>query len=341
MDGKTCLPILKGVCGIKANLEQVLVKSPRKIYHGEIKCESCYGNGKSCRNNAYFEYSGQYLCGVHSKKYENTRVALPLNPNKNQIKRDEQVKRDELVQRAATKNQIACKPGAVTLSKLKMMAGAPHIDGYQSVMPNFKHGNRKDAVGLSGLSPKSLGPVNHVMPNLPPSANLENYHQHAKFWPFELDGSGSPTQEAFMARIKAYKSTSPDRHKHNKDIIKKYNNGNINIPKYSIYYDKSGNERRYSYVECRYFYCHYYELLAGVHPEFQQLRELRNNGTNLNIIGYDSYPPIADAMKMYTDTSKPFGHEMVLYCMLVLDDSSEFPWNQYREMYSNIYMDMF
>jgi len=312
------------------------------IYYGEMKCEAKYGSGDDCRNNAYFEYDSKYLCGVHSKKYEGKRVQLPKNPNKGQIKKDEQELRDKNVESEMKKNKKAGRAGDVILRKLKMMAGVPHVDGYQSVLPNFKHGGRKDALGLSGLSPKSLGPVNHVMPNLPPAATIEDYHQQAKFWSFELDSNGSPTEEAFEARIAAYIKGSADRHKHSKDVLKKYSKtGNINVPEYSIFYDPLGNEHRYTYLECRYFYCHYFELLAGTHPQFQILSNLRKGGTNLNIIGYDSYPPTDNYNLMYLDTSKPFGHELVLYCMLVQDHPADYPWNQYRSAHSGIYKNMF
>ena len=32
---------------------------------------------------------------------------------------------------------------------------------------------------------------------------------------------------------------------------------------------------------------------------------------------------------MYCDSHYPFGHELVLYCLLTIDDSKEYPWNRY------------
>lgn len=75
------------------------------VYYGERGCEAKYGHGGDCRNNAYFEYDGRYLCGVHSKKYEGKRTQLPKNPNKGQMKKDEQELRDKLVEQATLVNR--------------------------------------------------------------------------------------------------------------------------------------------------------------------------------------------------------------------------------------------
>ena len=73
------------------------------------------------------------------------------------------------------------------VSKFRMMKKPEYKKGYLNVFPNSKHQDRKDGFGCASLSPKSLGPVQHTMPNLPPAFNIENYHQFAKFWAFELD----------------------------------------------------------------------------------------------------------------------------------------------------------
>ena len=70
-----------------------------------------------------------------------------------------------------------------------MMKKPELIDGYLNVFPNYKHQNRKDGYGCAKLSPKSLGPVNHGMPNLPIAKNIENYHQFAKFWDYSIGPS--------------------------------------------------------------------------------------------------------------------------------------------------------
>lgn len=67
---------------------------------------------------------------------------------------------------------------------------------------------------------------------------------------------------------------------------------------------------------------------------------------NINIIGYDGYSfetddPITFTGNCYRDTSKPFGHEMALYCLLTIEDPNYYPWNIYRETYPEKYEGMF
>ena len=61
------------------------------------------------------------------------------------------------------------------------------------------------------------------------------------------------------------------------------------------------------------------------------------NSYNLNIVGYDGYKPLEDYMEMYLDTTKPFGHEMVLYTMLNEEDRTKYPWNIFYEENKKIY----
>ena len=114
--------------------------------------------------------------------------------------------------------------------------------GYLNVFPNFKHQHRKDGFGCARLSPKSLGPVIHTMPNLPPALNIENYHQGAKFWKFELSRSGDILEPFIKKRIEMYKSNIPMRHKYDRKTLQQYNR-NINIPCFSAYYTVKGEEK--------------------------------------------------------------------------------------------------
>jgi hypothetical protein len=56
-----------------------------------------------------------------------------------------------------------------------------------------------------------------------------------------------------------------------------------------MYYDKHGKEHRYTYLQCRYFYCHFYEKLTPKEPDFIKLKQMIFNGVNINIVGYDGY----------------------------------------------------
>lgn len=194
------------------------------VYYGQIKCQSKLANGKDCRNGAYYLYRDKYVCGVHSRAEE--RVVLQKNPL---IKQNQKAIRDKEIDDTTKENVRLCNYGSVIMSKLTMRSSIPHVPTYLSVQPNFR---KKD--GFGNLSPRSLGPVYHVMPNLPPAGTVEDYYQQAKFWQFELDTNGSPTIEAHINRQRAYRDGKGIRHKHS------------GSPEYSIFYDINGIERRYN-----------------------------------------------------------------------------------------------
>lgn len=310
------------------------------VYYGEINCEAIYGSGAKkgeiCRNKAYYEKGGRYLCGTHSR---GDRVELPTNPNAKQLKVAALGTRLGKVLEKAEENRLAGRRGHVIVTKLKMMKPVEYRDGYRAVFPNYKHGNREDGYGCPALSPKSLGPVEHIMPNLPPAMNLENFHQHSKLWAFELDEEGTQKKEFFEARVRAYEDPTPHRHKYDRKTLKSYGH-NVNIPAFSLFYKADGTACKFSYFGSRYFYCKKYEELAGKTKEIEQLRQWLREGMNLQIVGYDGYDVTVDLMQHYYDTSKPFGHELVLYTMLVVEDPKEYPWNVvYRsnlEMYEGV-----
>ena len=310
-----------------------------KLFYGENACECIVvKTGKQCSNYAYYFDRGKVLCGMHSKK--ESRQKLPVNPNKNElrIKLLEDARRN--IDKQAETNREKSLKGIVVVSKMRMMKKPPHFNGMLNVYPNYKDQNRKDGFGCMRLSPKSLGPVEHNMPGLPAATTIENYHQFAKFWDFELDQDGNIKEEYLEKRKVAYTS-APQRHKYNRQfLIEQSKNGNPNCPSFSMYYDKEGKEHRYSYLQCRYFYCHWYELLAKKEQDFLVLKQKILDGYDINIVGYDGYSVDTDLWVCFNDTSRPFGHELVLYTMLVEEDRDKYPWNRfYREnryLYENV-----
>jgi hypothetical protein len=308
------------------------------VYYGETNCEAIIkSKGTLCTNKAYFNSDGKLMCGVHCKQGINVSK-LPKNPNEALNKENELKEMKKEVDTVAEDNKKNNQMGRVIVSKIYMMKNPKYVTGYLNVFPNYKHQSRKDGFGCMRLSPKSLGPVIHNMPNLPDATTIENYHQFAKFWDFELDENGNILEQYKLDRIKAYTSP-PMRHKYDKKTLLQFNK-NINIPRFSMYYDKYGNERRYNYLQCRYFYCHFYEMLAKEEHDFITLKEMIKNGYNLNICGYDGYNVTQNLMEHYTDTSRPFGHELVLYTMLTEDDPENYPWNIFynenKEIYANV-----
>ena len=321
------------------------------IYHGQQGCSAVTKSGKNagqqCKNKGYYLQNGSILCGQHSSK--KLRTDLPKNPNAKADKARNLELELLRVEEVASLNKANGQKGKVIVSKLKMMKGIDSVNGFYKVFPNFKHGNRKDGYGCPELSPKSIGPVPHIMPNLPVARNIENFHQFAKVFSFEVDENGNQKPEYFEARKKGYLDPVPHRHKHSREVLKKLS-GNINIPLYSIFYNKDGREHRFDYLGCRYFYCKKYEELTKDSQALRQLRDWIASGVNLQIVGYDGYPVFDDdtisdksqedfinkLMDWYCDTSRPFGHELVLYTLLVLDAPENYPWNRIYQ--ANLHM---
>lgn len=264
------------------------------------------------------------------------RIQLPKNPNAEQIKLDKYKYFKNLAKQQTKDNRKLGNKGHVICTKMLMMKNPINQPGYLMIFPNFKHIGRKDGIGLPKLSPKSLGPINHTMSNLPPAQNLENFHQFAKIFSCEVDKNGDPDDSYLPRRIKGYKDPTPHRHKFSRSKLK-INSDNVNIPLYSIYYDLDGGEHRYNYIQCRYFYCHWYEKLVGKMQQFKKLKKYIDNGLNVQILGYDGYPVEKSLYEHYLDESKPFDHELVLYSMLTVETPSDYPWNKYYINHSEIY----
>ena len=290
-------------------------------YYAEKTCEARKGSGEACTNKAYYEFLNKLYCGVHCK--DASRKELPKNPNK-EMDRQRVIETHihEVFKLSASHGGL----GKVTCRKMRMMKEVELMSGYLNVFPNFKHQNRKDGYGCKELSPMSLGPVHHMQPGLPPSLNIENYHQGNKYFQQE-------TIEQFLAkRQEMYLDPIPHRHKYDKKIGY--------TPLFCVHVDPTGMARGYSYRESRYFYCHFYEKLAKQTQAYVKLIDYIRKGVNLCIVGYDAYEPTLDVYKHYMDTSKPFGHELVLYCLLTIYDPAQYPWNVFYRENQHIYYGM-
>ena len=308
-------------------------------FYGESVCVAIVkSTKKACKNAAYYkDGEGKYLCGVHSKK--DNRVKLRRNPDEEKNKLAELARRMKIGKKRAKENKKKGLKGDIIITKLKMMKSPTYVEGYSMIFPNYRHQNRKDGYGCMRLSPKSLGPVVHNMPNLPIAKNLENFHQFAKFWKFELDEDGNVKEEHLNYRVEGYKSEIPMRRKYPKTEISKRNNKKMG-QEFALFYDQNGNERKYTYLEARYFYCHFYERLVKKENDFKKLKKALENGFNLNLVGYDGYHVDTSLWECYNDVNRPFGHELVLYTLLTIENPEDYPWNrfyrEYEELYRNV-----
>lgn len=302
------------------------------VYHGELSCSGTTASGSDCRNKAYYLSKKQYLCGVHSRN-DSKRKELPKlsKTKKDSMNKDKYRKQKKQIKAARRANAEEGLPGNVVCSKLHMMRVPEDIKGYLKVFPNNKHGGRKDGWGCPEFSPMRLGPVIHNQPGLEDARTIEGYHQGNKKFSFE-------TKKMFRkGRREMYEAKKPSRHKYARKYLK--SQGYTNAPDYSIHWDGE-SWRKYTYLESRYFYCHQYELLTKDMKSLKKLRRKRESGTNIQIIGYDGKDVGTSRRKLwkaYLDTDTPFGHELVLMTLIVLENPDDYPWNRFHRENREIY----
>lgn len=301
-------------------------------YWGETLCERCPTDKN---HKAYYALDEQALCGYCTSRCRDTRVKLTCNPDAGDIRAAAQKAEIVAYRTAATANQQQGVPGAIRVSRIAMRGMPATLPGYIKIYPNYKHGDRTDGLGLPDLSPMNLGPVQQCGIE---SVNLENFYQMAKVYPCEVR-DGVVKDRFYTLRDHSYRDRSGYRHKWyapyaGADFAHRDNR----TPLFSVYTDRHGRERRYNYLQSRYFYCHWYSRLAAASESFKRLHDLRQQGYNLQICGYDGYQVTNSLWYHYCDTSKPFGHELVLYAMLVLDPS-EYPWVRYHRENPELYHD--
>lgn len=336
------------------------------VFHGSERCCGTTKDGKGkCTNGGYHVAvaTKKIYCGVHIKKQGRYKT-LPKD-KKAKKKKEESIS----VRRADAKRDAQIRKGRgdagrVSAKKMSRYRATPD-PGFEAVFPNNRHQNRKDGIGCCSLSPMRTGPVRHTQYMLPPCTLVENMHQGNKVFPQEMvEGEQCncprsaewPHLEAnfvFMTkRREMYRDSEPHRHKYpKKEIIsankafvtgKKRSRGElVNAPMYSEWLLPDGRPLHITYVESRWYYCHY--LSEGIRDkaDMVMLRRRLANGWNLQIMGYDAYTPDAlDAETLYRhyeDPSRPFGHEMVIMTMLALQDESVWPWNVYHAKHRQIY----
>lgn len=314
---------------------------PDAPYWGETTCE--HG---SCQKKAYYsatehydlgagwaDLETQYLCGVHSC-WMDVRNELKKNPDAGRMRDQLNKMHDLQCRQAADKNKDVGARGTVACAKMRMRQKVELVPGFLNVFPNRRHANRKDGLGCATLSPMKLGPVDHQQPDVVFCHSLENFHQFNKVFTCEIDDD-APTDSWRGRRDGGYKDTEPHRHK----LLRSHTQKCKCRPLYSVVVDLEGKERRFTYVESRYFYCVHYELLTRGNLELVMLRKLMESGHNLRIVGYDGHDLDEGKTEYdwYLDESAPFGHEMVLYALLTRDGDAEYPWRRYRREHPDVY----
>ena len=288
----------------------------------------------ACKKASYFYDPVRKLfgCGVHVGKKIERRLKIPAQ----QLTERTQIliaEHDASVQVARLANAAKGVPGKVKLQRLLGMMASPTLTiGFLLVLPNHKHGNRKDGYGCPSLSPKVMGPVPHNVKELedePDATNLENYWQGSKMFASEANAALDPLPVWFKTRREMFADPVPHRHKKAANSAADKKNRNVAIC--HLVTDKDGKEHRLSYIEARQVYCQWYQHFAEESKEFAHLKTLLAEGTNLCITGYDAFDMTVDTIEdAYLDASKPFGHERVLFTMLCVQDPAEYPWVKHQ-----------
>lgn len=295
--------------------------------YGETTCQT---TKRECLNKAYYLLGEEYLCGVHARNKEE-RIELPKIPKEEKDREfgEKQKAEKREIRKQKKKNNEKGRKGKLRLYRMSMMKPVESKPGFLNVFPNYRHQNRRDGFGCSSLSPMSLGPVDHGQPGLPKAKNIENFFQGSKVFPSEADKEGNPTEEFYKTQRNAFRDPVPHRHKETADG----KGQKKNIPLYFLWIEKDGIMNKLGYIQSRQFYCNFFERLASEQEDFKELLRLHEEGTNLQICGYDAYA-FEDGQSIeenYLDASRPFGHEKVVYTMLKLWDTPEkFPWRLHK-----------
>ena len=319
-------------------------------YYGESGCSR-----DNCDNKAYFILKNKIYCGRCCNKNVEGRKKMPFNPMKDENRREMIEKQNDEIVRHQKINKKNKMKGRIETLKMKMMKSPEYQSGFMQVFPNFR-AKSKFGWNMNSLSPMALGPVEHGQPTLPIAKNIENFHQSNKVFPFELeeeDDDEIPLEkqkvkkEFYETQSSMYSDPEPHRHKPTaRAYLKDKKIKNKNKPVFSIWVDKDGREHRISYIESRQFYCTFYERLVKREEQYETLRNEVENGTNIQICGYDARNMKDDMQDyetnkkninhMYKDESTPFGHEMVLYSILILKEE-DYPWKIQREEMGFLY----
>jgi len=212
--------------------------------------------------------------------------------------------------------------GKLALVKMRMRTYTELMPNFQHVYPNNWHSGRVDGWGMPTLSPMRLGPIDHKMPGLPPALNLENYWQGSKCFRDEVDRFGMPLPQFVATQKQWFEDPEPHRHKQK------------GAPEFFVYWKKDGSPLRLKWVESRQIYCHWYAKLVRQQRDYSVLVERLKQGYNLAICGYDANPmgaTEAEIDRAYCSTDAPFGHERVLFTMLLLPPE-KWPWVKFATL---------
>lgn len=295
-----------------------------------------------CENRkAYYLQDGRSLCGYCSARKK---------PRANLKEPPAAVLHARFVEEAEL--ALASAPLLLGLIKQRMLKSptCPEHRPGLLVFPNFRARVPKDKAKASfhlpmpQLSPMALGPVRTGNPQAPVATNIENFHQFSKVFRPEVAVNpgqdpdvpvhGTPLPIFYERRLLGFADPEPHRHKLGSSkeehlaALGLSASANANHCAYAVHWNPQlQQERRYSYVESRQFYCRQYALLARQTPQYAELKSICEQFT-VYLCGYDAPDQAAVNVRAYSaellrewyeDDSTPFGHEKVLLALLLRD----------------------
>ena len=280
-----------------------------------LAISSVKSTGKPCGNlSSVIDDKGNYLCRVHSKKISTSDIP---KQELTMMRRNYQNMRYQKYKSTLIFDEN--ESGKVKVNKLRMRKWVSYQNGYLMIFPNYRHGNRKDGIGMPELSPMNLGPIKHNFSDINNGIcqNLENLWQGLKVYKQEMINDKEINFTAFNDNLRMmFRSNKGFRHKYTRK----------DKPLFMYWKNTKGKVFHLGYVESRQIYCRYYHDLAIKTKEYQKLVKMLSIGINITITGYDASNEESPSVNTaYLDSSRPFGHEMMLYTMLTTS-KKKYPW---------------
>ena len=291
----------------------------KKTAPGKTRCLTCVSKGDG---------------GVAKEKADKKQEKTPSHKTPADLraeKHSDDVKLHKLsVKTAQKENEKEGKRGSVCTARLVHRFDKTGVDKKWPLRPGYMNVNiTSGCKHWRGLSPMHLGPIRFFVDSgsgqedvvFKRATCLENAWQFLKVWPGEscialvdsacgkgeVDGKKVevPNEEWFERRDAGFADPKPHRR------VKLGKGVNSNAPEYSYYLGE-----RLSYGEARKrIYCPLYEKYVVKTDAFEELNGLLDSGYNIQLLEYDARP-CEDMKKEMEDVSKPFGHGLVLRCIL-------------------------
>lgn len=235
----------------------------------------------------------------------------------------------------------------IYISAFKRGVPVPTVKGAVNINVTSGSNNKIDGVSAAQASPMYLGNIDNTLLatedlSTPTNANIfENFWQYSKVYKEldHIDKSGNVTQKWKTFRDKGFRKNKGDRHADgtkSKEVIGKCmmygrecNKYAYYKPQFSVYYDESGEQIKYDYVDARkYVYIPTYAALVKETQFFKNLKQKVDNGFVVNIVDYDGPKGPGDSLltvkididtlkERVNDPSQPFGHGYVIAALLV------------------------